>query len=119
MTFHVTARCSSRVSVNIKISSRYATTTPSINNPSKMLSIMVWNVAGLLHSPKNITSGLKSPQFVQNAAFHSSPSFIWTLLNPQQTSSLVKYLAPLSLLMDEFGDGREQVLVLDCHHVRA
>jgi len=43
---------------------------------------MVWNVAGLLHSPKNITSGSKSPRFVRNAAFHSSPSFIWTLLNP-------------------------------------
>jgi len=60
---------------------------------------MVWNVAGLLHSPKNITNGLKSPWFVGNAAFHSSPSFIQTLLNPDQTSSLVKYLAPLSLLM--------------------
>jgi len=47
----------------------------------------------------NITNSLKSPWFVQNVAFHLSPSFIRTLLNPHWTSSLVKYLAPLSLLM--------------------
>ena len=41
----------------------------------------------------------KEPRFVRNAAFHSSSSFIWTLSNPHRTSSLVKYLAPLSLLM--------------------
>jgi hypothetical protein len=33
-----------------------------------------------LVSPKYMTSGSKSPQLVQNAAFHSSPSFICTLL---------------------------------------
>jgi len=85
--------------MNIRMLSRYTTTIPSIIKLSKMLSIMVWNVAGLLHSPKNITSGSKSPRFVQNAAFHLSPSFIQTLLKPHRTSSLVKYLAPLSLLM--------------------
>jgi len=99
ITLRVTVRCSSRVSVNIMMSSRYTTTTPSIIKSLKMSSIMVWNVAGLLHSPKNMTNSSKSPRFVQNAAFHSSPSFIWTLLNPHQTSCLVKYLAPLSLFM--------------------
>jgi len=99
ITLRVTLWCSSRVSMNIRMSSRYTTTTPSVIKSLKMSSIMVWNVARLLHSPKHITSGLKSPRFVRNAAFHSSPSFIQTLLNPHQTSSLVKYLAPLSLLM--------------------
>jgi len=99
ITLRVTHWCSSRVSVNIRMLSRYTTTTPSVIKSLKMSSIMVWNVAGLLHSPKNITSGSKSPWFFWNAAFHSSPSFIQTLLNPHQTSSLVKYLAPLSLLM--------------------
>jgi len=100
ITLQVTLWCSSRVSVNIRMSSRYTTTTHSIIKSSKISSIMVWNVTGLLHSPKNITSSSKSPRFVQNAAFHSSPSFIWTLLNPHRTSCLVKYLAPLSLSMN-------------------
>ena len=60
--------------------------------------VIVWKVAGLLVNPKNMTRGSKSPQFVWKAAFHLSPSFMWTLLKPQQTSSLVKYLAPWSLL---------------------
>jgi len=58
------------------MSSRYTTTTPSVIKSLKMSSIMVWNVAGLLHSLKNITNGLKSPRFVRNATFHSCPSFI-------------------------------------------
>ena len=49
--------------------------------------------------PKNMTVGSNSPQFVLNAAFHSSPSLIRMLLYPHRTSSLVKYLAPLSLSM--------------------
>ena len=63
----------------------------------KIESIIAWNVAGELHSPKNITVGSKSPRLVENAAFHWSPSFILTLLYPHLTSNLVKYLAPLSL----------------------
>ena len=58
-----------------------------------MSFIMVWKVAGLLVRLKNMTRGLKRPQFVQKAAFHSSPSLIHMLLYPQHTSSFVKYLA--------------------------
>src|SRR6266446_6342407 len=39
----------------------------------RMLFIMVWNVAGELHRPKNMTMGSNSPRLVENAAFHSSP----------------------------------------------
>ncbi|KIJ48737.1 hypothetical protein M422DRAFT_162471, partial [Sphaerobolus stellatus SS14] len=46
----------------------------------KMSFIIVWKVAGLLVSPKNITKGSNSPLLVLNAAFHSSPSLIRTLL---------------------------------------
>src|SRR5258707_12493678 len=52
--------------------------------------IIIWNVMGELHSPKNMTVGSNSPQLVQNAAFHSSPSLIHTLLNPHWRSSTVK-----------------------------
>jgi len=57
---------------------------------------MVWKVAGLLVIPKNITKDSNRPQLVQKAAFHSSPGLMQTLLKPQWTSSLVKYLAPRS-----------------------
>src|SRR5260221_9121023 len=52
--------------------------------------IIIWNVAGELHSPKNMMVGSNSPWLVWNAAFHSSPSLIHTLLNPHQRSSTVK-----------------------------
>ena len=49
--------------------------------------------------PKNITIGSKSPLFVLNATFHSSPFLICILLYPQRTSSLVKYFVPFNLSM--------------------
>ena len=61
-----------------------------------MLFIMVWKVAGLLVIPKNITKGSNRPQLVWKAAFYSSLGLMPMLLKPQQTSSLVKYLAPWS-----------------------
>jgi hypothetical protein len=48
-------------------------------------------VAGELLIPKNMTVGSNNPQFIKNAAFHSSPSFIHTLLYPHIISSLLKY----------------------------
>jgi hypothetical protein len=39
--------------------------------------------------PKYITRGSKRPWLVWDAAFHSSPSWICTLLYPQCTLSLV------------------------------
>jgi hypothetical protein len=74
----------------------YMTTHPSAISSLKMSFIIVWNVAGELVNLKNITRGSKSPWFVQNAAFHSSPSFIWMLLYPHQTSIFEKYQAPVS-----------------------
>ncbi|KAJ6560660.1 hypothetical protein B0H10DRAFT_1833363, partial [Mycena sp. CBHHK59/15] len=43
-------------------------TFPSLMRSLSRSFIMVWNVAGELVSPKNITSGSNSPQFVRNAA---------------------------------------------------
>ena len=97
-TSQVIFMCSSSVLVNMRMPSRYTMTCPLVINSSNILSIMVWNMAGLLVSLKNMTRGLKSSWLVQNAAIHSSPSFILTLLKPQQTSSLVEYLAPWSFL---------------------
>ena len=61
---------------------------------------MSWKVAGKLHMPKYITKGSNSPQFVQKAVFHSFPSFILTLLYLYRMSSLVKYFAPHTLLIN-------------------
>jgi hypothetical protein len=74
----------------------YMTTHPSAISSLKISFIMVWNIAGELVNPKNITRGSKSPRFVQNAAFHSSPSFIRILLYPHRTSIFEKYRAPVS-----------------------
>ena len=58
---------------------------------------MFWNVAGELHNLKNMTIGSNISLLVLNAAFHSSPSLILTLLYPHQMSNFVKYLDPWSL----------------------
>ena len=46
-------RCSSRLSVKIRMSSRYMRTCPSMMRPWKISFIMVWNVTGLLVSPND------------------------------------------------------------------
>src|SRR5467141_2689260 len=69
------------------------TMTPASMSSQKMSFIIIWNVAGLLVRPKNMTRGSNRPWFIQKATFHSSPSLILTLLYPHQTSSLVKYFA--------------------------
>ena len=50
------------------------------------------NVVRLSVILKNITKGLKRPQFIQKTVFHSSLDFIQTLLNSQYISNFVKYL---------------------------
>jgi len=50
---------------------------------------MFWKVAGELHKPKYMTRGSKSPRLVLNAAFHSSPSLILTLLYPHRRSRVL------------------------------
>ena len=68
--------------------------------------IIVWNVAGELVSPKNMTVGLNRPLFVMNAAFHSSPSLMQTLLYPHQMSNFVYREHPLNLSMSSRIRGR-------------
>ncbi len=94
-TSHVMHRCSSLVFDMIRISSRETVTAPDAMRSLKISFIIHWKVAGELVSPKNITVGLNNPQLVLNAAFHSSPLLMRTLLYPHQTSSLEKYLAPV------------------------
>ncbi|KAF8240076.1 hypothetical protein L208DRAFT_1234886 [Tricholoma matsutake] len=59
----------------------------------KMLFIIFWKVRGLLLILKNMTSSSKDHQCMANAAFHSSPFFICTLLYPHRKSNFVKTLA--------------------------
>ena len=71
---------------------------PSLSMSSRNMSFMnIWNVAGELHSPKNMTVGSKSPNGVLKAAFHWSPFLIRILLYPFRRSSLVKNFACWSL----------------------
>ncbi|KAF8529937.1 hypothetical protein JB92DRAFT_2858824 [Gautieria morchelliformis] len=76
-------RSSSSNSVKMRMLSMNTTTTPSSMRLLKMSFIIVWKVAGLFVSPKNMTRGSYRPLFVRKAAFHSSPSFMRTLLYPQ------------------------------------
>ena len=73
-------QCSSKVFVKMRILLRYTHTTPSMMRSWKMSFIMVWNIARLLVRPKNMTRSLNNSWLVQDAAFHSSPSLIHTLL---------------------------------------
>ncbi|KIM66638.1 hypothetical protein SCLCIDRAFT_41867, partial [Scleroderma citrinum Foug A] len=52
----------------------------------KISFIIFWNVVGELQRPKYITRGSKDPLCVVNAAFHSSPSQMRTLLYPHRRS---------------------------------
>src|SRR5258707_3633823 len=75
----------------------------------RMSFIIVWKVVGELHSPKNMTRGSNSPQFVEKAAFHSSPSFSRTLLKPQWRSKVVNHSASRSLVSrSETSGGRKK-----------
>ena len=63
-------------------------------NSSRISFIIVWKVAGELQRLKNITVGSNSPRLVAKAAFHSSPSLVWMLLNPHHRSRVENHLAP-------------------------
>src|SRR5258708_40194105 len=97
--FRCLCRCCSSVSpcfcfVWIARSSMYMESHPWAISRRKIMFIIIWKVAGELVSPKNITVGSKSPSGVRNAAFHSSPSLIRTLLYPHRMSNLVKRVQP-------------------------
>src|SRR5260221_8178569 len=74
--------------------SMYTENQPWAISRRKIIFIIIWKVAGELVSPKNITVGSKSPLGVRNAAFHSSPSLMRTLLYPQRMLNFVKRVHP-------------------------
>src|SRR5229473_2673968 len=84
----------------------YMDNHPQAISRRKIIFIIIWKVAGELVSPKNMTVGSKSPSGVRNAAFHSSPSLMRTLLYPQHISNLVKrvQLARRSIVWGMSGD---------------
>jgi hypothetical protein len=71
------------------MSSMYTVSHRSAISSEKIEFIIVWNVAGELVSPKNMTVGSNSPSLVIKAAFHLSPSLIRMLLYPQRMLNLV------------------------------
>jgi len=71
-----------------------------------IVSIIVWNVAGELVSPKNITFGWKSPRLVINTALCRSSSTICTVLYPQRMSTTVISSASPILLINWGMSGR-------------
>ena len=73
--------------------------TPIWISGQNIMFIMVWKVAGEFVSPKNMTTSSESPLGVRNAAFHSLPSQILTLLYLQHTSNLVNKVHPLKQSM--------------------
>src|SRR5580658_9318448 len=81
------------------MSSIYTDNQPSVTSLRKIVFIIIWNVAGELVNPKNMTVGSNSPSGVRKAAFHSSPGLIRMLLYPQRTSNLVNNVHPLSRSM--------------------
>src|SRR6266404_4777799 len=81
------------------MSSMYTDSQPWATSVRKMVFIIIWNVAGELVSPKNITVGSNSPSGVRKVAFHSSPSLILILLYPHLTSTFVNRVHPLRRLM--------------------
>ena len=72
-----------------------------------MWSIIVWNVAGELVSPKYMTMGSQMPKHVLNVAFHWSLLHIWMLLYPHRMSKVEKMNELASADMDSlmFGMG--------------
>src|SRR6266403_132630 len=77
------------------MSSIYTDSHPCATSVRNMVFIIIWNVAGELVSPKNITVGSNSPSGVRKAVFHSSPSLILMLLYPHLTSTFVNKVQPL------------------------
>src|SRR6266700_6983370 len=71
------------------MSSMYTESHSFATSVRKMVFIIIWNVAGELVRPKNITVGSNSPSRVRNAPFHLSPSLIRMLLYPHRTSNFV------------------------------
>ena len=82
--------CSFSVSVPTMISSMKAATFLVLIRSLSNSFIIVWNVAGKLVRPKNMTRGLNDLSGIVNTALHLSLSFILTLLYPYLRSIFVK-----------------------------
>ena len=80
ITSATSSSCSSSISVSTITSSIKAATFLVLIKSLSNSFIIAWKVAGEFVNPKNMTVGSKDPSGVVNAAFHSSPSFICTLL---------------------------------------
>lgn len=87
-------------------------THPSAISSLKMSFIIVWNVAGELVSPKNITNGLNNLRFILKTAFHLSPSLILMLLYPHHMSILEKYFALDSLSINSEMSGKGYLFLI-------
>ena len=79
----------------IMMLSMYTDNHPSPTAVQKIVFIIIWNIAGELVRPKNMTVGSNNPSWVRNAAFPLSPSLIQMLLYPQQMSTIINLVHPL------------------------
>jgi len=75
--------------------------SPFAMSVRNIVFIIIWNVAGELVRPKNITVGSNNPSSVRKAAFYSLPGLIQILLYPHWTSNLVNNVHPASRSMTE------------------
>ena len=88
-TFSTTSLCSSFSSISTITSLMKLAISLVLIKSHRILFIIIWNIAGGLVSPKNITIGLNNPSRVVNATFHLSSSFIHILLYPHHKSNLL------------------------------
>src|SRR6266850_3891472 len=98
------------------MSSMYTESHPRATSRRKMVFIIIWNVAGELVSPKNITVGSNRPSCVRNAAFHLSPSLMRILLYPQRISNFVNRVQPAKSI-DYFRYERGDISIFLCPFV--
>jgi len=70
-------RCSSKLWLNIRMSSKYTTTNEFVNG-RKMSSISLMKVSGAFVNLKGITNHLKRPYLALKVVFHTSKGLIGT-----------------------------------------
>jgi len=70
-------RCSSQLSLKIRMSSKYTTTNELVNG-HKMSSISLMKVAGAFVNPKGITNHLKRPSLDLKVVFYTLEGSIGT-----------------------------------------
>ena len=101
-TFSTILSCSFFFSVSIITLSIKLATFPVLIRSQRISFIIVWNIASEFVSPKNIIIGLNNPSGIMNTTFHSSFSFIYTLLYPYFKSIFVNtFFIPIFFTMSE------------------